>query len=400
MSTDSGGIRPSLTFEDIYGPGRVYCPRASLSLPGWLPQAPGARDASTGSMLSVQGGMPGVASSGAAMEEGLEILAESGVPVRARIHRVWDPADTLPTLRRLSAEGLRLAFQFVHPPEEVPPEAYWIPPDLLRFLNHKASLDRLVPAEFLPERKVLPLECLRDSAALLANGPVALKAASSLASGGGNDVRICRTPADAEAARGALAEAESIVVERLFEIRRDLCVQFAILPSGEAAFLGAAEQITDAAGRYKGNWFEPGRAVEPEAIEAGRRITEKAAAMGYRGIAGFDMAFCADGRLRVYDLNFRVNGSTAGLLLQHALAKAREFAIFRSRAFRDPRGFGSLLACARAAVRRGLLVPLGFYDPRILCEACAPRVLAIVGGGTREEIAEREKEIAGLGLLC
>ena len=48
-----------------------------------------------------------------------------------------------------------------------------------------------------------------------------------------------------------------------------------------------------------------------------------AAARGYRGIAGIDVAFLEDGPPRVLDLNFRVNGSTAAAWLRSAVERER-----------------------------------------------------------------------------
>jgi hypothetical protein len=96
-----------------------------------------------------------------------------------------------------------------------------------------------------------------------------------------------------------------------------VCLHFVVAIDGDIRYLGAAEQVVDAAGRWQGNWIT-NEAAPSVAVAAGYEIMRRAVLRGYIGFAGFDVACCADGRLRVLDLNFRVNGSTTAVFLRAA----------------------------------------------------------------------------------
>jgi hypothetical protein len=131
------------------------------------------------------------------------------------------------------------------------------------------------------------------------------------------------------------------------------------------------------------------------------RIVERAAALGYRGFAGLDMAVCADGGLRVFDLNFRLNGSTVAVLLHGEIHRTRGTAVMRLRSLRATGRFDAMIGAAREAVARGLLVPLATYRPPGGSEpGGAPGLLGLVLGRSRDEVARHEEELTGWGLAA
>jgi formate-dependent phosphoribosylglycinamide formyltransferase (GAR transformylase) len=208
-------------------------------------------------------------------------------------------------------------------------------------------------------------------------------------------VVICREPADVAAARSTLGGAERIVLERFLDIRRSLCVHVVIETDGRVRDLGAAEQVCDERGHYGGNWLDP-LAAPPEIARAAASIATRAAALGYRGFAGIDMAECADGRLRVLDLNFRLNGSTAAVLLYDDLARTRGLAVMRLRTWKGLGSFAAMIAAAREATAQGFLVPLSTYRPSA---AESPRLLGLVLGTSRDEVRRREQELEACGVV-
>ena len=60
----------------------------------------------------------------------------------------------------------------------------------------------------------------------------------------------------------------------------------------------------------------------------------RGAAMGYRGIAGVDLAFTPEGRIYALDLNFRLNGCTAAILLAPAGERTGERTVMHFRTLR------------------------------------------------------------------
>jgi hypothetical protein len=300
-------------------------------------------------------------------------------------------------LEGLQRRKAQTVMQHVHPTEELSPECYWISRELLCFLNNKGNLGRLVPAENLPRREVLSRTSVLPERTPV---PVVLKAATDLSSGGGKDVRICRTRRQVRDALRYFASCDRIVVEELLRFEKSHCVQFGALPDGRILDLGMAEQITDPAGRFLGNWLTAPEETPAELVAIGRAIVERGVALGYRGIAGFDAAVCADGRPVVFDLNFRLNGSTAPLLLHAAMARRMGTALMRYRSWTAADGFEGLERAVRRAVGKGFFLPLCIYDPEgTASPGRRPLLSGVVAGGSREEILERERELARTGLV-
>jgi hypothetical protein len=107
---------------------------------------------------------------------------------------------------------------------------------------------------------------------------------------------------------------DKAILEEFLPFTSTRCFNYLIDGEGGVRFLGAPEQfLMDS--RYLGNWFQAGDSPDPAAVAAGADTCRRAAALGYRGAAGFDAGFLRDGSFRFVDLNFRMNGSTASLLL-------------------------------------------------------------------------------------
>lgn len=217
----------------------------------------------------------------------------------------------------------------------------------------------VVPAAWLAPRRQLEVSDLPPAEDLLAAGhPVVLKAATPLPSSGGHGVWVCRTPADVEVARAALSRERFVVIEEFLRIRRSVCVHAVVLPDGAASVSGVAEEVCGADGRWLGDWLDAeGDALPAEVLDVVLRIVEAAAARGYRGIAGIDVAIVEDSPPRVLDLNFRINGSTAAAWLRGAVERERGTGSMRLRGWACERGFDHLLRTARAAMQRGALIP-------------------------------------------
>jgi hypothetical protein len=393
------------TLGEIYGPDLVFNARASARAARWLPSAPGGLDALTGASLTIAGEMPVIASRAAATERGLDLVRAAGVPLTPARLLFGDEEDYLALLRRLAGQGHCFVVQHLHPEDQLPADRYWVSRDLLAYLNNKANLPALVPPAHVGARAVIPASELERAVA--GRLPVVVKAAVDDSSGAGIGVVICREPADLARAAAQLAESKRLVVEEFLHIEQSFCTNFAVLPDARVLHLGTAEQVCDAAGGYGGNWLsrsplapEPGQKA---AIAVGRAVAHSAAARGWRGCLGVDVALLADGRAIAHDLNFRTNGSTVPLLLFESVARSRSgCAVGRSRGWtwRGDGGFAGLVRLAGAAAARGVLVPYGTYDPDAGGPAGAqPRLSGLLVGASREEVCERERELAAAGLV-
>lgn len=389
-----------MTLADVFGPGVAYVSRRSPSLPGWAPTAAGLVDYQTGNQLTIAGRMPCVVSAGAVTPPALALLAEASLPIEADLHVYRSSADYRDLLRRLTARGLRLATQRLHPEQEVPPASSLVSPDLQRDLNDKGRMADVVPAAWLPPRRVLAVTELPPAEDLLAGGhPVVLKVATPLPSGGGYGVWVCRSLADFEIARSALLPERFVVIEEFLRLRRTVCVHAVVLPDGTVSVTGVAEEVCGADGRWLGNWLDAEADVVPnEVLDVVLRIVRCAAARGYRGVAGVDVAFPEDGPPRVLDLNFRVNGSTAAVWLRGGVERERGAVSMRLRGWACERGFDGMFQIARRAMERKALIPLCLYDPEA-CEAGGlARLKGILTGPSREAVREEERRLTAEGL--
>jgi hypothetical protein len=357
-------------------------------------------DFQTGKQLAIAGRIPYVANAGVVTPPALALLEEAGLPVEAELH-VYDSSDEYSDLLRwLTARGLRHAVQRPHPEDDVPSAAAVVRRDLQCDLNDKGRMEDLVPAAWLPLRRLLEVSEIPRAEDLIGGGrPIVMKAASRLPSGGGRCVWICRTAEDVEIARAALCRERFVVIEEFLRIRRSVCLHAVVLPDGAVSVAGFAEQVCSADGRYLGNWLDTeADALPPEVVQVVLQIVQGAARRGYRGIAGVDVAFPEDGPPRVLDLNFRVNGSTAAAWLRGSIERKRGAGSMRLRAWACESGFDDLLRIVRGAMNRGALIPLCLYDPAACAAGGLPRLHSILSGPSREAVREEECHLAAEGL--
>lgn len=392
-------LAPSHTLAEVFGPDVAYVARRSPSSRGWYTSPPGHLDSQTGTLLALGGGIPYVVSAACVTPDALALLAEAGAPVNATLHTYRSEEEYLGLLRRLAAEGLRLGTQRPHPEAEVASASSVVDRSLLEDINDKGRMADYVPEEWLGPRVVYPIAELPAAEALLASGePVVLKVASAFPTGGGNGVWICRTSADVERARTACASERGVVVEGYLRIARSVCVHAVVFADGSCSIAGVAEEICRD-GKWVGNWLDQaGDAVPGELRDAVSRVTATASARGYRGLAGVDVAICRDGSLRMLDLNFRVNASTAAVWLRPAIEQAKGAVTMQRRTWTCGRGIGSLLRVVRAAVRRGTMIPLNIYDPGAGEGGGLPRVGGLLLGSSREEVEEEARRLVVEGL--
>ena len=253
----------------------------------------------------------------AASSLALDLLADAGWGLPERLLVFRDHEELLARILSEASKGGRVAASFPLPEGRIPPEAHLIAPELRAMLNDKGNLERLVPEGQHPvRRRVEVAELLQDPARC--RGAV-LKIATG-ESGGGRGVLLPPDSEDPVLVRALLQRADSVILEEFLPFTNTRCFNYLIDGTGEVRFLGAPEQLLLGA-RYLGNWFEADDSPEPGAVAAGVEICKRAANLGYHGAAGFDAGFLQDGSFRFVDLNFRMNGSTAPLLLAPELLR-------------------------------------------------------------------------------
>lgn len=386
-------IEPAIALDRLYPPGVVYSPREPYGGNPFVPEDAPVSDALTGGQLAVAGRMRVLCHRGVVRDHVLDLVRQAGFAVAADLGTFADEEQYL-SLLAAQAPGT-VVFQHAQPAHVVDPALCWIPRETLVALNDKSRLAELAPREAVPAREVVPAAEVAARWSELPV-PVVLKVPSEHSLGAGEGVRLCRSRADLRAALGELAAATELVVEEFLDLRGNWCVQFACLGGGALRHLGTAEQLVDRDGHYWGNWIT---AAPPEAVvELGREIAARGAARGYRGVAGFDIALTRDGRFRVLDCNFRINGSTAGLLCREAVLEVRGPGEIMFRSVRDRRGWSSLRSALAEAVANGSVLPFAGYDPAGDPAGGAARASVLVTGRDRDAVLRVVAALTAAGL--
>ena len=263
-------------------------------------------------------------------------------------------------LRSVPARKWRIINSHIPEAGFVPDTAYVVPPPLQRMLNDKSRLADFVPGDHVLPRSVIDVRTLSTCRF---DRPVVLKPVTDLPTGGGFGIMACR---DAGALSAALAffsarEAvlKGVVVETLADFTATWCVQTLICPSG-VRFVGAARQNVAEDCRWLGNHHGAGCAAPAAARDLAITISEQARALGYSGFAGFDMGLTAAGRLFVFDLNFRVNGSLPQLLFDPAIRS--DGGVSKNFRVRCKGAFHELAEVLRPYLERAVLFPLAGID--------------------------------------
>ena len=392
-------LLPSIDLERIYGPGIVLVGRASPNACRWLPDGPGASDMASGGRLTISGKTPTLCSAGVATPGGLRLLAEAGFFISGDLYRYGSVGDYLSQLRRIVDLDRTIVPIHNHPVSEIPSEKCWVSPDVIAFVNNKANLGRLVDEDNLPERRII--QAARIEADISPEDlPLVLKAATDEPTGGGCDVVICREKKDLRKATVLFACCSRVVAEKYFVMTRSFCLNYAVDAIGRVLYLGCAEQVCNTQGKYLGNWLGDDVTAPDEAVEIGKRIAEKAFRLGYHGHAGMDVGILETGQILVFDLNFRFNGSTPSLLLYDSVKRHYNQPVMRLRILQGKGSFDDLLKAAGKAVQRGIFLPLCIFDPGAAgFSGLWPVVRGLVMGKTRDDVFEREREMAHLDFV-
>lgn len=390
-------LQPAMTLSSVYGGNLVYFPGSSPHATHWLPNEKMTRDLRTGGITAI-GEMPVVCAASVSTPESLGLLRDAGFKLPAEIFRYCDTADYLALVGKLCASGRKLAVHYVHPANEIPSVNFWIPPSVLSFLNNKANLAKLVLPAHLPEREIISVDQL-DNPDLSRRLPLVIKAVTDESTGGGVDVRICRTPDDLRQAAFYFGICRTVVAEKFLSIERNLCLHFAVSKDGHVGYLGVAEQVSDEQGGYQGNWLDAESKCPEAALEAGLAAARRGAGYGYWGVLGVDIAMLADGSCKIFDLNFRINGSTVPVLYMEAIRNRFNKPVAKRCGFKARGSYRDMLDAVYQAMARSMLLPLASCDPDAgPYPNQPPRLTALVLGSTRAEVLNNVRRLSEMGL--
>lgn len=354
-------------------------------------------DSVTCTLMGIMGRRPAVRHRAGVTEAILRIFEQAGLPVDEDL-RVYETADEAERCAdRLVEEGFRLFSPYPLREGRFPDAAQLTPPDLWRHLNAKENLAELVPAENLPPREIVPADRL---AVRPFAGAVYLKAGGNLATGFGYAVRYCGDAASYAAAfdwfTARSEDIPSVIIEADMRTSACWCVSISVGEAG-ARYIGAAEQVFDAPGKQAGSVVDPESPLPQAGISLAVEVGNKAAEMGFRGIAGLDIGAAANGRMVVFDPNFRFNSSTQQALLHEPAARRSGLAC--SFSFNRPVSlpFTELARLISGPIAEGWFVPTRLFDGA-LCPAANGKSLCtgFVLGRDRQDADEARRRLATL----
>jgi hypothetical protein len=401
MMSATSSAMPVLTPLTLTGQDVRLCPdnaaymaRTDLQQTRMLGYTPFNLDAVTTLLLGLLGDRATVRHICGTTDEILNFLTEAGLSIHEEMYRYETGAEAEAIADRLISEGRKLFWPYPLRADRFEDTAHLVPPALWSRLNSKTALPDLVPPEALAPRQSYATEALPEDIVL----PAYLKAGGEEATGWGYAVRHCETAEQlAEAREAFLAQGiESVIVEEAMAVTRCWCVNLAVGPEG-VQYLGAAEQTFSAPARQLGSVIDP-EASYPETGHAlALHVAEEARKRGFLGVCGLDIGQTTDGRLIVFDPNFRFNSSTPQILLHRMAAERSGLRLSLSFSGKAHCSMASLIARLRGPVADGWFVPTRLLDGALLPAAegaslCTGFVLA----DTREAAETRSHLLQSL----
>lgn len=385
---------PEFVLSDFYPANCVLNSRSSFQGSGWLTADLPGSDFRTGAALTINGTLPMICSAGVCSPRTNHIYEIAGLPKNSHHVLYQNQSEFESLLDDCQRRKQSVIFQHQFPEQERPRELYWIDPDLLGHLNNKAYLHEFVPESYVPERTVFPVSELSTFLRAEVTRPLVLKGGANLPTGGGISVFIVRTEQDLEKAQEGLQIGEQVVAEQFLSIEKNYCINFGT-DGQQVMLLGCCEQITNESGEYSGNWLSLVDQPPAEVIEIGYEIMQTAAERGYVGVAGFDIVRESSGRILVIDLNFRLNGSTPGLLWQNrVLTKSGSRSVGRIVRWSFPLDIDPEFTLLRELTASGWFFPQVIYDPQVSPDTNEEaRALGILFGHSRDQVERRLQTI-------
>jgi hypothetical protein len=370
--------------------GVVLSSRPPYGTRAFLPTDPHTQDSLTGPPIAIAGTVPVISHAGCATPAGLALLERAGLPVCKDVRTYKGQEEYLSLLAGAAADGERLALQHRHPEGDVDTGLYWTNPDLLSLLNNKGNLALLVDSEYVPERFLIPSNEAEEW--LIRNpGPWVIKAATDWSTGGGYDVLFQGEgePIPVEEVRRFTASCDVLVVERMLNLVTNWCFHFSIDSADMSSLVGVTEQVVSRRGTFHGGWLGNGVPTPPsDLIDACQRVVERAAARGFRGFCGIDAAITSTGNVKIYDLNFRLNGTTPALLALSRRAASSDTSmcgLYRSWSF--PGALPQAIEAITRSAGQTDFLPIATYDPNCVARTNLPStVYGVVLGENRREV--------------
>ncbi len=360
---------PIKTLDQLYPAGSFFCARTTRAVMRWnvvdVDALPEYRlDASPAQLLGFAGDMPFFAHEAACTPAALDFLDLCQLPRPLRLNTYRTVQEVAAGAMGVIRQGGKLVHNFGVLPELESSGGLLTPLHQYLQLNAKSHLPHLIDADYLPPREVCPVGQLGNLHQTCWTGPVFLKVAGEVSSGGGAAVRFCSQPADLEIAveefNRRLKPDDMIIIEKDCAPLRSWCAGVAI-HDNRVDWLGASVQLFYKPAVQSGNLLSP---EGPPAVirNLALDIARKAGQSGYRGIAGFDIGEMETGKPVVFDLNFRPNSSTGLLLAGQAALHQTGLAIAQTFHLRHDGPLDAIFETVQKDAAAGRIIPGSMFD--------------------------------------
>lgn len=373
-------------------PQRCFlAPRVMEEVSRWTPFSD---EGVSGALLGVAEGLDLICHRAACLPVTKAAISDCGLKLPDTVLPYTTRSEYLDHMAACISTGKKAVTTFPTPDGLFDDVAYLVAPSLQRWLNQRGSLPALVPAENVPPRRLVEGAGQIDSALKSLRLPAVVKAADSAGTSGGAGVAIARAARHRQRARRRFADCSAIVIEDFIPARTNICIQVAVLPDASVQLIGASAQICSPGGLYMGSLAGPD--IKPTSGSAALALTiaARAAALGFRGIAGFDVLETADGRLFAIDLNFRPNGSTPLLLVLAGIGSERGLPHARFVLCTGDDPLDKVLSRLCADFSAGWLVLTGAFDDH----SAPPRLRLVVLAESPQQLAIRLRQLERKGL--
>lgn len=383
-------LKPSVAASHLFPANAAFMARTDLARTRLMGFAPLALDTVTTVFMGLLNGRATVRHRAGASDEILTLFEQAGIEVAERM-RVFDTADQAERCADLLiADNQRLFWPYPLREGRFADADNIVSPQVWAELNAKDRLSELVPAPYLAQRRVMPLDQLCE---IGFEAPVYVKAGGLAPVGAGYAVRHCtnevelRAAADWFAAQGGI---DTVIVEAALEIEHCWCANIAISDEG-VIFLGAAEQVFSAPGRQSGSIIDPENAFPERGRTLVLLIGEAARKRGFRGVAALDTGLTSDGRLIVFDPNFRINACSAQVLWHASAAERAGLHTSASVQVSTPASFQAAATALEAPIAEGWFIPTRVFDAAAhpLCDGKSIFTGMVLGHDRRDAFARK-----------
>lgn len=352
-------------------------------------------DGITGTPIPVVGDMPLICHHNTMTTEIRNFYEMAGIDLDGNYQTYSTVDEAIELARVMCAEGKRITYYYPPPDEVSVGNGLLVSEDFYNWLNDKANMDEFSITDYMPAHAFFPAEHVAYIKDFLPERAIYAKICHPGVTGGGIDVHYCADPAS----RGALMEWISgrpsgwsgVRIEESVDVCESWCLNL-FIGTDSVRYLGAAAQIFKSPGSQSGSRIDPEVQPSEGTIKLAMKIGEKAASLGYIGIAGFDIGEDSNGKPFVFDLNFRPAACTPQVLL-HQSATQRVGAVM-SQSWRKllSGSIAPALKKLQIFVLDGSFVPLRLYDSTDR-PGDSSRIYGMLVGKNQEEINLIESKI-------